>query len=296
MRVTELWEKKTSPTISFELYPPRTEKAAVKLDNTIDLLADLDPDFVSVTFGAGGSTREGSRDLIKTLFREKELNVIAYFSCYGLAPGEIDQVLDEYQSLGIETLLAVRGDQPEDESFRPHPESFPYASDLVAYIRPRYDFCLGVAGYPEGHIDAPSLDSDMEYLKLKLDLGAEYVITNYFYDNRFFFEFLDRCGAFGINVPILPGIMPVYSVKMMEMLAGLCGATITKPLREGIETLPEGDPGGLIQFGIDFALQQCEELLDAGVPGLHIYTMDLSKSSIGLIEGLRASGKLSSVA
>ena len=292
MKVTDVWETKQRPTISFEVYPARTQKAAQNLEIAMNALVALKPDFVSVTFGAGGSTRQGSYQLLKKLKDEKGVEVIAYFAGYGLGPKDISDVLDSYQALGIENILAVRGDKPHEEGFEPHPDSFSYASDLVSFIQPKYKFCLGVAGYPEGHIDAPSQEKDVEYLKLKVDLGAEYIITNYFYDNRYFFDFVDRCQAAGIGVPIIPGIMPIYSVKMMERLASMCGATITKEIRDGIAALPEGDRGALLAFGIEYAHRQCAGLLEAGVPGLHIYTMDRSKSTVGLVNGLRGEGLL----
>ena len=292
MRITDLWQSSRKPTISFELFPARTEKAADRLNETINLLADLKPDFVSVTFGAGGSTREGSRQLIEKLKVDHGLEVVAYFAGFGLGPGDICSVLDSYQALGIDTVLIVRGDPPEAEDFTPHPEGFSYASELMAFIRPRYGFCLGVAGYPEGHIDAPSKEKDLEYLKRKVDQGADYIITNYTYDNHHFFDFAERCQAAGITIPVLPGVMPIYSVKMMETLARLCGATITGELRQGIARLPEGDTAALVDFGIEFAVQQCRQLLDAGAPGIHIYTMDRSPSTVGIVNRLRTEGLL----
>jgi methylenetetrahydrofolate reductase (NADPH) len=286
MRVTELWKTSQKPTISFELFPARSDKAAVSLEKAIDGLAALKPDFVSVTFGAGGSTREGSRQLVQKLKQEKGLDVVAYFAGFGLAPDDIIGALDDYKALGLESILAVRGDPPREE-FTPHPDSLPYASDLVAFIQARYDFCVGVAAYPEGHVDAPSKEKDMTYLKLKIDQGAEYIITNYFYDNKYFFDFVERCHGAGINVPILPGVMPIYSVKMMEMLAGLCGATITNEVKQGIAGVAEGDKDELLAFGIEFAASQCAELLQAGVPGLHLYTMDRSRSAVGIVNRLR---------
>jgi methylenetetrahydrofolate reductase (NADPH) len=162
----------------------------------------------------------------------------------------------------------------------------------VAFIRPRYDFCLGVAGYPEGHIDAANQAKDLEFLKLKVDQGAEYIITNYCYDNQYFFDYVQRCRAADIEVPILPGIMPIYSVKMMNMLAGLCGATITDEIHQGLASLPEDDKEALLAFGIDFAYRQCVGLLKSGVPGLHFYTMDRSASTKGVVERLRRDGLL----
>ena len=287
MKLTELWNTQKGPTISFELFPARTAKGAEKLEITIDELAALEPDFVSVTFGAGGSTREGSYQLGEKLLHEKDMQALAYFAGYGLSPEEITSVLDDYRALGIETILVVRGDPPHDEAFQPHPDSFSFANELMSFIKPKYDFCLGVAGYPEGHIDAVSKEKDIEYLKRKVDQGAEYIITNYCYDNRFFFEYVERVRATGINLPILPGVMPIYSVKMMNTLANLCGATITTEINQGIASLPEDDKDALLAFGIDFATRQCAELLEAGVAGLHIYTMDRSASTKGILRNLR---------
>ena len=288
MKLTEFWNRQLKPTLSFELFPARTEKAALKLENAIDVLAGLEPDFVSVTFGAGGSTREGSYQLLKKLIQEKGLQTIGYFAGYGLGPDEITTVLDSYADLGIENILVVRGDVPHlKEDYTPHPDSFQHASDLMAFIRPKYDFCLGVAGYPEGHIEAESSTKDLDYLKLKVDQGAEYIITNYSYDNQYFYDFVERCRNSKIDLPILPGVMPVYSIKMMESLANLCGATITEELRHGLAELPVDDKTAVLDFGIEFAYLQCKDLLMSGVTGIHIYTMDRSKTSVEIVNRLR---------
>jgi methylenetetrahydrofolate reductase (NADPH) len=293
MRVTDLWRTKGKPTFSFELFPARSQKAEGSLAQAIDALAELKPDFVSVTFGAGGSTREGSYNLVKKLLQEKALETVAYFACYGLGPEEIASVLDGYRELGVENVLAVRGDPPHEKPDRPpHPDSLAHASELLAFIRPRYDFCLAAAGYPEGHIEASSRAKDLEYLKLKVDCGAEFIVTNYFYDNRFFFDFVDRCRKAGIGVPILPGVMPIFSVKMMESLAGLCGATITDEVRRGLSAIEGGGAEALARFGIELAAKQCRELLEQGVPGVHIYTMDRSGAAVEIVGRLRAEGLL----
>ncbi len=294
MRLTDMWNTREKPTVSFELFPARSAKAAESLEKAIDVLAALEPDFISVTFGAGGSTREGSYQLLEGLMEDRGLETVGYFAGYGLGPEDILNVLDSYQALGIENLLVVRGDIPrDDEGFKPHPDSFEYASELVEFIRPRYRFCIGVAGYPEGHIEAESKEKDLEYLKLKVESGAEYIITNYCYDNRFFFDFVERCRAVGIGVPILPGVMPIYSVKMMESLASLCGATITGEIRGGLADLLEGDKEAVLDFGIEFAYKQCKGLLTAGVPGVHIYTMDRSRTTAEIVTRLRGEGYLS---
>lgn len=287
MRLIELWRQKTKPTISFELYPARSEKAAASLESAIDELASLKPDFVSVTFGAGGSTRQGSKELVDKLRNNKGLMVLAYFAGYGLGPEDITQVLDTYREMGIENLLVVRGDPPEGGDFTPHADSFSYASDLLCFVRPRWDFCLGAAGYPEGHKDAQSKEKDLDFLKLKVEQGAQFIITNYFYDNRDFFDFFERARKKGIDVPIIPGVMPIFSLKMMEILAKSCGATITEALRSRLSALPEGDTEALIRFGVDFALEQCRDLIRSGVPGIHVYTMDKSRSSIAIVKRLR---------
>ncbi len=293
MKLTEIWEKAEKPTISFELFPARNEKAAERLDVAIANLADLHPDFMSVTFGAGGSTREGSRQLLKKLKTGLGLEVVGYFAGYGLGLDQIVDVLDSYQEIGVENILVVRGDIPHDQDdFSPHPDSFTHANELVEFIRPKYDFCLGVAGYPEGHIDAESKAQDLEYLKVKVDCGADYIITNYCYDNQYFFDFVERCQAIGINVPIVPGVMPIYSVKMMESLAALCGATITNEIRQGLAELPEGDKSAVSDFGIEYAYRQCKGLINSGVPGIHIYTMDRSKSVVEIVSRLSSEGLL----
>lgn len=292
MKVTQMWETGEKPTISFELFPARSEKAAGRLEKTIKALADLKPDFVAVTFGAGGSTREGSHNLVGRLKDEFGLETIAYFAGYGLGQEDIHAVLDSYWALGVENILVVRGDPPHDEGFEPHPKSFSYASEILEFVRPKYDFCMGVAGYPEGHIEAESKEKDLEYLQHKVGQGAEYIICNYFYDNRYFLDFTARCQEAEIGVPILPGVMPIYSIKMMENLARLCGATITEEIRDGIADLPEGDKDALNEFGIEFAVRQCADLIKNGAIGLHVYTMDRSSSAVGIVTRLRSEGLL----
>ena len=293
MKITDLWKSGKKPTLSFELLPAKTPNEEKKFSKPIGRILDLSPDFVSITFGAGGATRGGSLELADRMKNKLGQEVLAYFAGFGLGPADISTVLDEYQRIGIENILAVRGDTPRDlEDFQPHPDSFPHASDLLAHIRPKYSFCLGAAGYPEGHVEAESKDRDIEYLSQKIAKGAEFVVCNYFYDNRFFLDFRERCRDRGIDVPMLPGIMPIYSIKMMNILSSLCGATIPASIREGISDLPEGDKDALVEFGIEFATAQCRGLLKAGVPGLHFYTMNRAKSVSSILANLRGAGLL----
>ena len=290
MRVTELYEKK-SPVVSMEFFPPRDESAEAKFDGIVDKLADRNPDYMTVTFGAGGSNRDGSYQTVKKLVKEKDLPSVAYIAGYGLGPDEISTVLDNYKELGVETIFVIRGDKPRDENFAPHPESFDYASDMIGFIKDRYDFALGCAGYPEGHLEAESLDKDIEALKKKQDNGAEYVVCQYCYDNNFYFDYVDKCRAAGITVPIIPGVMPVYTVKLTNILSKVCGSTITDELQKKIDAVADADKEDVLQMGIDFAVDQCRGLLKAGVPGLHFYTMNRSKSTSEIVDRLQA-GKL----
>ncbi len=291
MRVTDLYAKK-APVVSMEFFPPRDEAAAAKFDGIVDKLAARHADYMTVTFGAGGSNRDGSYQTVRKLVKDKQVPTVAYIAGYGLGPEEITEVLDNYKALGVETIFVIRGDQPRDEGFVPHPESFSYASDLIGFIRERYDFTLGCAGYPEGHLEAESLDKDIAFLKKKQDSGAEYVVAQYCYDNRFFFDYVDKCRAAGVSVPIIPGIMPVYTVKLTHILAGVCGATITPRLQEKLDALADADKETVLQTGIDFAVDQCRDLLDQGVPGLHFYTMNRSKSTSEIIDRLNAENLL----
>lgn len=294
MRAADLYVTSDNiPAISLEFSRPKNENAAVNLEKALDSLTTIPPDYVSVTFGAGGSTREGSIELLDKLKNERGLNVVAYIAGIGLSPEEVTDVLDKFKSTGIETVFVIRGDAPTwDEEYKPHPDSIQYASDLIKSVKSRYDFCLGAAGYPETHLEAVSPEKDLDYLKLKLDMGAEYVVAQYFYDNQYFYDFLNRVQAKGINVPIVPGIMPVYTVKMTENLARICGTTITEKVRNGLNSLPAEDKEAILQYGIDLATEQCKDLLKYGVPGLHFYTMNRGKSIMSIIGNLKADGAL----
>jgi methylenetetrahydrofolate reductase (NADPH) len=270
-----------------EFFPPRTEKAAGNFGGLIDDLAQLQPDYMSVTFGAGGSTRDGSYQTVKQIMVDKKIPTVAYIAGFGLGPDEIKDVLNRYDEMGVETIFVIRGDKPKGDDFVPHPDSFKYASELLHFIRQNYDFTLGCAGYPEGHIEAESLEKDIEYLKQKVDNGAEYIVAQYFYDNGFFFDYVDKCRKAGINVPIIPGIMPVYTVKMTRMLSQVCGTKIVDTLEKKLEKVDPEDKNAVLDLGIDFAVNQCNDLLQHGVPGLHFYTMDRAKSTTEIIKRLR---------
>jgi len=286
MRVTNLYQDK-KPIVSLEFFPPRDEKAAAAFGTLLDALAVHQPDYMSVTFGAGGSTRDGSYQTVKQILKDKQQPTVAYIAGYGLGPDEIRDVLDKYKELGVQTIFVIRGDQPRETDFAPHPECFTYAADMIAFIKKHYDFTLGCAGYPEGHIEAESLEKDIDWLKKKVDNGAEYIVTQYFYDNAFFYEYVDKCRARGIHVPIVPGIMPVYSVKMTQMLSKVCGSSITAKLRQRLDDVDDEDKEAVLNLGIEFATEQCRDLLESGVPGLHFYTMDRSRTTDEILKRLK---------
>jgi methylenetetrahydrofolate reductase (NADPH) len=286
MRVTDLYKNKHKPVISIEFFPPRSEKASATFESTVDILKAQDPDYMSVTFGAGGSTKAGSYQTVKTII-DKNMPTVAYVTGLGIKKSEITEVLDSYKQIGVETIFVIRGDQPKTEQSGSLPGDFSYASDLIELIKSEYDFTLGCAGYPEGHIEAESLDKDIEYLKLKVDNGAEYIVTQYFYDNRFYFDYVEKCRKTGIDIPIIPGIMPVYTVKMMEMLSNICGSTITEDLKNMLLNVDPEDKEAVLNIGIDFATEQCRGLLKEGVPGLHFYTMGRSKSTGAILDRLK---------
>ena len=285
MRASELYSKKR-PVISFEFFPFRDKTTENDFKKVIDDLSRLVPDYCSITFGAGGSTRDGSYDTVKTVI-DKQLPAVAYIAGYGLGPDEISTVLDRYRDLGIQTIFVLRGDKPREKDFVPHPDSFVHASDLIRFIREKYDFTLGCAGYPEGHIEAESLESDIGYLKLKQESGAEYVVVQYFYDNEFYFSYVDQCRRAGVNIPIIPGIMPVYTIKLTKILSKVCGAGIPVRLQEKIDAVDQDDADAVLQLGIEYALDQCRGLLEKEVPGLHFYTMNRSRSTRTIVDTLK---------
>lgn len=285
MRVTDLYRQR-KPVISMEFFPPRDQSAVEKFSGTIKLLSGLNPDYFSVTFGAGGSTRDGSYQLVKNLVIQEKLPTVAYIAGFGLSPDDIRTVLDAYQALGVQTIFVIRGDRPATKDFKAHPDSFKYASDLIAYIKTHYDFTLGCAGYPEGHIESESLDTDIGYLKQKVNAGAQYIVTQYFYDNDYFFNFVEKCRQQRIDVPIIPGIMPVYTVKMTRMLSEICGSAIPEKLDAQLKTIDPDDKAAVLELGIEVALDQCRGLLEKGVAGLHFYTMDRSKTTLEILRRL----------
>ena len=285
MRIAEIYAR-SRPVISFEFFPPKTEVGYAPLYRTIAELKRLDPGFVSVTWGAGGSTRTRTIDLVVRIQRELGITAMAHMTCVGATREQLADSLARIRDEGLENVLALRGDPPRDQpEFRPVPGGFAYANELVEFIRERFDLCIGAACHPEKHPDAPSPEADLANLVRKVEAGAEFLITNLFFDPADYFAFVARARAAGIEVPIVPGIMPVVSGANVRRMAQLTGARIPGALEAELARTGEDDEATL-EVGIAWATGQCRALLDAGAPGLHFYTLNKSPATRRVFENL----------
>ena len=277
----------SDPCFSFEFFPPRTEEGHRSLLKTVEDLRPLEPGFVSVTYGAGGSTRDRTVDLVKEI-RTTGLETMAHLTCVGHSREELDRLVDEFLAMGVENILALRGDPPAgQQQFQATPGGFRYAAELVRFIREKdHHLCLGGAGYPEGHVETPLREDDLRHLKAKVDAGLDFVITQLFFDNAFYFDFVERARRVGINVPIVPGIMPITNIEQLERFVRLCGATVPMRLVLQLERYRD-DPDAVVQLGVAHATVQCMELLARGVPGIHFYTLNRSPATRLIVGALR---------
>jgi methylenetetrahydrofolate reductase (NADPH) len=285
MKITPLLAS-GKPLFSFEFFPPKDEAASLALMDTIRHLQELKPDFVSVTYGAGGSTRGKTIDLVSRIKHEIGIEPVAHLTCVGHSKGEIAAILQELSQKGIENILALRGDPPKGETaFKAHPDGFRYASELARFITQTGGFSFGVAGYPEKHPEAVSLAADLENLKRKVDAGASFVTTQLFFHNGYYFDFVARARALGVKVPIIPGIMPITNFTQVQRFARMCGAHIPAPLFEELSAAPN-DLEAVTRIGIRHAAEQCRELLQKGAPGIHFYTLNRSHATREILAGL----------
>jgi len=277
------------PLRSLEFFPPRDDAGVETLRNTAAALKRISPDFVSVTYGAGGSTRERTAQVSDLLRRDFGFTVMPHLTCVGHSRAELVATADQLHAAGFRNIMALRGDPPKGETtFTPSPDGLRYASDLVALLKSRHpDFCLGVGGYPEKHPEAPSLETDLVHLKRKVDAGAAFITTQLFFDNDVYYRFVDRCRALGINIPIVPGIMPVLSLKQIQRFTTMCGASLPPKLITRLEAAHD-QPEILESVGIDWALTQIRDLLAHGAPGYHLYILNRAKSALALAAGLAA--------
>jgi methylenetetrahydrofolate reductase (NADPH) len=278
----------SQPCFSFEFFPPKTAEGEANLWETLEDLRVLDPGFVSVTYGAGGSTRDRTLNLVTQIKEKTGLEAMAHLTCVGHTREELASVLDTLAAAKLENVLVLRGDPPKgQQTFQAHEGGFRYASELVQFIRERdYTFCVGGACYPEGHVESTSRIDDLKALKTKVDAGMDFVITQLFFDNAFYFDFVERARRAGINVPIVPGIMPITNYDQINRFIRLCGATLPMRLTLQLEKIKD-DPEAVMQLGVAHATVQCLELLQRGVPGIHFYTLNRSPATRMIVSAIK---------
>ena len=288
MRIVDRLRAGGPPCFSFEFFPPKSEAGVADLFATIRDLAELKPGFVSVTYGAGGSTRQRTLDLVTAIRRETGIEAMAHLTCVGHSRAELGDILRRLAEAGIDNVLALRGDAPRDPSqLRPVTDGLEHGNELAALIRQLdLPFCIGGACYPEGHLESDSREIDLEHTRRKVESGMEFLITQLFFDNAFYFHFVERARAAGITCPILPGIMPITNVAQIDRMTAMCGATIPKKLELALKKR-ENDPEAVLQLGVAHATVQCVELLKAGVPGIHFYTLNRSRASRMIVTALQ---------
>lgn len=274
------------PTVSFEFFPPHTEQMEATMWRSIDRLAVLEPSFISVTYGADGSTRERTHDAVERITRETNMTAAPHLTCIGASRGEIDDIAREYWDMGVRHLVALRGDAPHGvDKYEPHPDGYAYASDLVAGLRKVADFEISVAAYPEVHPEAPSAEFDLDNLKRKLDAGATRAITQFFFETKVFLNFRDRCAAAGIDSPIVPGILPITRFPQLEKFASSCGASVPGWLREWFEGLEE-DTQTRQMIAASIAISQVRRLQAEGIDEFHFYTLNRSELAFAICHAL----------
>ncbi len=288
MKIRDILQKKR--TVSCEFFPPREEAGIPAVFRAIDRIGAFNPDFISVTYGAGGSTRAFTERITTQVKQDTDLEVMAHLTCVAQTKAEVHDVLERLEEAGVENVIALRGDPPRgQENFVPAAGGFGHATELIEHIRANFDFGLAAACYPEGHTESPNLDSDLHYAREKVERGADLLITQLFYDNRYFFDFIERAERAGINVPIIPGVLPILNTAQIRRFTSLCGATIPPELDRKLEQL-DGDDTAVRELGIEHATRQVRELWDQGAPGVHFYVLNRSYSVSRILSDLNLSG------
>ena len=288
MKIKDILKEKR--TLSFEFFPPKTVKGIPAVFRAIDRLKVYCPDFISITYGAGGSTRAFTEEITTEVKQRGELEVMAHLTCVAQTKEEVRGVLVRLDQVGVENVIALRGDPPRGQTtFVPAEGGFHHATDLVDHIRRNFQFGLAGACYPEGHQESPDLQTDIKYAKLKVELGADFLITQLFYDNKDFFYFMDQAQQAGINVPIIPGVLPILSTGQIRRFTALCGATIPPDLDKQLDKYADDDDAAR-ELGVEHATEQVRELWDNGVPGIHFYVLNRSYSVSKILSNLGLPG------
>jgi methylenetetrahydrofolate reductase (NADPH) len=287
VRIDEIISRNGQPVFSFEFFPPKTEEGERNLYQALSELKPLEPSYVSVTYGAGGSTREKTIEIVSRIKQDYGLEAMAHFTCVAATVPELRSTLDQMAEAGIDNVLALRGDPPQGEEVWTKTEGgLEYSAELVELIKADYPFTIGAACFPETHIHATSAEDDLQHLKAKVDAGVRFLITQLFFDNTLYEDFVARARAIGIDVPIIPGIWPITNVKQIRKVTELCGSELPAPLMEQLE-LRADEPEAVLEFGVAYATLQCADLLAKGAPGIHFYTLNRSPATRAILSALK---------
>lgn len=287
MRIDQILDERR-PVFSFEFFPPKTDEGHANLRTALDALRVDEPDFVSVTYGALGTTRDRTIEIVKWIKRDLGIEAMAHFTCVGATVDELRATLDEIEAAGVENVLALRGDPPAgEEEWTQTPGGLRYSTELIELLRDGYDFAIGAAAFPEVHPQAESPESDIRFLKAKQDAGASFLITQLFFDNEHYFDFVARAREAGVTVPIIPGVMPVTNLRNIKRITELCDSEIPDAYERELDAR-EDDPQALQDLGVAYATLQCVDLLARGAPGIHFYTLNRSPATRAILAALRA--------
>lgn len=287
-RIRDLFARQAK-TYSFELFPPKTDKGYENLLRTIAQLCELQPDYISCTYGAGGGNREKTFDIVQHIEEHHRVIGMAHLTCVLNTKDDVRTIVEDIKSRGTRNILALRGDPPQDQpDWQPTDDNFKYSSELVAFIREHFGdyFGVAVAGFPEGHILCPDRERDAEFLKLKIDAGADFVITQLFFDNKDYFAYVDRLRRIGVEVRVIPGILPITNYEALQRFCSVCGATVTDEVKRIFEAIQD-DADAMLKAGIKFAIRQCQELLDGGAPGIHFYCLNKVHPTDEILKAIR---------
>jgi methylenetetrahydrofolate reductase (NADH) len=287
MRIDHILEQQR-PVFSFEFFPPKTDEGMEQLKQTLHDLKEDDPAYVSVTYGAAGATRDRTLEITRWIKQDLGVEAMAHLSCVGEPVERLREILDEMRDAGLENVLALRGDAPRGETeWKPHPDGLRYSTELAKLISENYDFAIGAACFPEVHLEAPDMATDIKFLKEKVGAGVGFLITQLFYDNELYFDFVEEARNAGINVPIIPGIMPVTNFNQIKRITEMCGATIPPHFERELAARAD-DPDALTELGVAYATLQCSELMARGAPGIHFFTLNRSPATRAILAALRS--------
>ncbi len=286
MKFAEYFGARSGPVISFEVFPPKTDKGMAQLGRVLPRLIALEPTYMTVTYGAFGTNQDRTLEIAASIKAEHGMETASHLTCVGHSREEIDVILERLRGSGIENIVALRGDPPQgEESFVAPEGGFKHADELVKHIRGQHDFGLAVAGYPEKHVEAVDFETDLRHLKGKVDAGGDIVITQLFYDNADYYHFVDRARAAGVTVPIVPGLLPIQSFGQIKRIASLCGAKIPLALRDELAAVEE-DAEKVKEVGVRWAVEQCRDLLARDAPGLHFYVLNRARHMERIFEAV----------